>query len=479
MDIPPPMRPDQTLARVVRLAPRRALAVALLPAFALGAQGVPTPVDTTQPPAISLDQAIQLARRNAPQAVQARGQEKAARSSVASAYGAFIPNITLSVGAVRQFTGVGSRTRINPQTGATEILPAQPWSYSNGLGFTADLFDGGRRFQQIKVARADVRAAEANSVAQRFTLALNVKQQFFAALAARESEDAARAQLAQAEAQLASATARLRAGAATVSDSLRALIQVSNARLALLTAGSNLRNANATLTRLVGSTTPVSASQSDTLDTEAAALGPGPEAALADSATLEALVEQGPAVRQARATYESARSARQVARTPYLPTISASYNRLGSGTDAGYGLGNSPFNYSGRLSFSLSYPAFNQFQRESQIARAEVTEANAQAALRDAQLAAHQILTQQREALRLAAQRVALQETTIRSAREDLRVQQQRYELGASLLLDVLTSQSTLNQAQAALIQARYDARVARAQIEALIGRTLRPGELP
>jgi outer membrane protein len=52
-------------------------------------------------------------------------------------------------------------------------------------------------------------------------------------------------------------------------------------------------------------------------------------------------------------------------------------------------------------------------------------------------------------------------------------VQQQRYTLGASTLLDLLTSQTTLNQQRAALIQARQDYRLARAQIEAIIGRDL------
>ena len=52
-------------------------------------------------------------------------------------------------------------------------------------------------------------------------------------------------------------------------------------------------------------------------------------------------------------------------------------------------------------------------------------------------------------------------------------MQQQRYELGASTLLDVITSQTTLNQARVALIQARLNARVARAQLESIIGRDL------
>jgi len=44
---------------------------------------------------------------------------------------------------------------------------------------------------------------------------------------------------------------------------------------------------------------------------------------------------------------------------------------------------------------------------------------------------------------------------------------------GASTFLDVLSSQVTLNQARSALIQARFDARVAKAQIETLTGKDM------
>ena len=45
--------------------------------------------------------------------------------------------------------------------------------------------------------------------------------------------------------------------------------------------------------------------------------------------------------------------------------------------------------------------------------------------------------------------------------------------LTRSTLLDVLTSQTELDQARRDLIRARYDRRVARAQLEALVGREL------
>ena len=88
---------------------------------------------------------------------------------------------------------------------------------------------------------------------QQYNVALQVKTQYYAILAAREAEAAAQAQLQQAEEQLKTSIARTRAGVATMSDSLRSVIAVGNAQLALITARNNVRVASAALTRLVGS----------------------------------------------------------------------------------------------------------------------------------------------------------------------------------------------------------------------------------
>ena len=93
--------------------------------------------------------------------------------------------------------------------------------------------------------------------------------------------------------------------------------------------------------------------------------------------------------------------------------------------------------------------------------------------MRDAQFLATQNLVQYLGNLKTAEQRIRIQVASVAAAEEDLRVQQQRYSLGASTLLDLLTSQSALDASRQALIQARLDARVAKAQIEALVGRDL------
>src|SRR5262249_30226241 len=125
------------------------------------------------------------------------------------------------------------------------------------------------------------------------------------------------------------------------------------------------------------------------------------------------------------------------------------------------------------LRLSMSLPVFNQLQREAQGAQASVAEANAEASLRDAILGARAGLAQALGTYRTARQRIDSQAATVAAAEEDLRVQSQRYSIGGSTHLDVLTSETQLQQARSDLIRARFDLRVARAQIEAIVGRAL------
>ncbi|MGZ3373238.1 MAG: TolC family protein [Gemmatimonadaceae bacterium] len=409
---------------------------------------------------ISLAEAVQMAQQNSPEAIQAEGTERTSKAARTAAVGAILPNATLSAGHVVQLGG--GLTRLN-QNGE-QITVAQKPTNNTGLSLNMTLFDGGQRLYDLRTANYQIAAAEANRVAVKYNVALGVKQQYFAVLAAIESQDAADLQMAQAAEQFKSSVARVRAGAATRSDSLRGVIQIGNAQLAQITAASAKEAAEAALTRLVGSPVPVTADPASVQENMAA---------LPDSAQLAVLALTGPAVQQAQANLDVAEESRKASKATYLPSLSASYSRTGSGTDPQFGFGSDPYTYSGRLSFQLSYPIFNNFQREQQVVVAKVAEINAQSSLRDSQLAAVSTLTQNIGALRSASQRVAIQVASVAAAKEDVRVQQQRYNIGASVMLDLVTSQAALATAEQALIQARYDYRIARAQLEALIGRDL------
>ena len=406
---------------------------------------------------ISLAEAVTQAQRNAPAAVQARGTLRTTAAATRSAYGAFVPTVTANIGAANTTGQVNQNGNLVPAGGAN------PWSSTNGITASVDLFTGFRRLNDLKRAHADENAAEQNETVQKFTVAFSVKQQYFAALSARESEAAAASQVEQAQQQFRAAAARVQAGAATKSDSLRAVILVGNARLAQLTAQNNVRVANAALTRLIASPVPVTPIVADTADPAPIAL---------DSAALGALAESGPTVRQATANLTAAQASARAARSTYLPNVSLAYAVAGSNPSPNFNVGGQ-YAYRNNLSLAISYPLFNGFVREQTAASTSAAEENAQAALRDGTLFARQVFVQVLGALRTAREQIAIQHASVEAAEEDLRVQTQRYALGASTLLDVLTSQTALNQARAALIQARFDYRNAKAQLEQLVGRDL------
>jgi outer membrane protein len=408
--------------------------------------------------AITLDEAIALAQENAPDVVQALGQQRTAAASVRAVMAGFLPSVSLSADASRSLPFSGGLTT----TAGGQALVSEPWSFSTGLGLNVTLFDGGARILDLRKAKGNAAAAAANAVSQRYAAALAAKRSYFDVLASRESETAALAQLEQAEQQFRVSVARVQARVATRSDSLRAEIQVRNGRLAVLDARNSLLSADASLTRIVGTPYPVTAASAGLL-TESGII-------VADE-ELFAFAEDGPAMRQAQSAMTAATAARQGAWTGYLPSLSAGYSRSGKGSASAFVPGTDT--YSGSFRLSLSLPIFDQLQREQKVTQAKVAEENAAALLRDARLAAREGMIQSLAAFRAAEDRVSLQSATVESAQEDLALQQQRYALGSSTLLDVMTSQTLLDQARRDLIRARYDRRIARAEIESLIGRSL------
>ena len=56
-------------------------------------------------------------------------------------------------------------------------------------------------------------------------------------------------------------------------------------------------------------------------------------------------------------------------------------------------------------------------------------------------------------------------------ARENLRVQEERYQAGATTIIDLITAQVSQTEAEAALVQSRFTTRLALAAVEAILGR--------
>jgi outer membrane protein len=427
------------------------LAVLLASSTAFGQQPAPRP--------ISLDEAVRLAQHNSPTTTQARNALRVGRATVTNALSQFLPNLSVGASASNSNGITFFQGEVRPYIG-------DPWNYSKGYNAFLTLFDGGQRWFNYRAAQSNLRASAENDVLQQFNVALSVKQQYYGVLAARETEAAAQRQLEQAEQQLKVTSARVRAGAAIHSDSLRSAIAVGTAKLAIINAQNNLRFANASLTRLVASPAEVTAIASDTSEVPRIEL---------DSAVIEKFAEDGPSVRQATALLDATRGSKRAALTPYLPTVSVNYGYSTSKSSPNFDWGGGPAAGSRtQYGFNLSFSVFNNFGRELSLMTATVAEDNAQATLRDAKLAVHENLAQYLGAFRTATQTIELQLLQIAAAQDDFHAQQQRYALGSASLLDVLTSQSALDNARTGLINARLQARTAKAQLEALVGRELK-----
>jgi outer membrane protein len=265
----------------------------------------------------------------------------------------------------------------------------------------------------------------------------------------------------RAEEQLKTSIAKLRAGSATRSDSLRSLVTLGNTQLDLITTQTDLATAETNLARLIGESGRVHASDDSSFYVVLPAL---------DTQALRSEAQsKSPQVQSAASSATAARASVRASRSAYWPTLALSANTGWSGNRAtDYQLLNQR-----QVSLAFRWSLFDRFDRELAITQREADLDVAEATATDATRAVEASLQQRLAELDAAKTRIQITQTSVAAATEDLRVQQERYRLGASTIVDVLTSQEALNQAEVDVVNARFDYLRAKAQLEALIGRKL------
>ena len=406
---------------------------------------------------VTLDEAIERALRVQPAIVSARGGQRTAEASMLANTGAFLPSITASGTSTR-----AGGSRFNTSTNQIVDLPANT-TFSGSLGASLELFDGFRRFAERRSASASIDAADAGLVNQRFQVTLETKQRFYDALASEDLLLVAEAQERRAQQQLQIAIEKLRAGSATRSDSLRSVVDHGDARIAVLQARANLATAQANLGRQVGFEGLVRAAADTALPS------------FPDTIGLTATVqESAPLVRQRDAEARAARAVVAASRSPYWPSFNVSVSNGYSNSDPPWSDTQAFFNNrSWSWRFGLSWTLFNGFQRERSLTSANVQRDVAEATAADARRQVNAQLTEQLAALATAFEQIDIARSNLAAATEDLRVQSERYRVGASTILDLLTSQAALTGAEVSLVQTRFNYLIARARLEALVGRAL------
>lgn len=404
---------------------------------------------------LDLPTIIERALATSPQATLGEEGVRRAQSEGRVAKGAYLPSLNLNSAALRSDIISGAAS----VPGAPAVPSAT--AYSAGVSSSLDLFTGGRRSAEVARARANLGAAEAISVSTRFAVTLQAQRAYFEALRGGDLLAAARARVARAQEGLRYARDRVRAGTATRSDQLRAELELTSGEQQMLAASDTLQAAAYALGRLVGSDGPIGARPP-------ASLEPLP-LALPDSAIVQLAASAAPGVRAAEATSRAADATTRSARAQYLPNLrlTGGYNMANESVVIG------ALRPGWTAALGMSFPVFNGFLREDAVVQADAESNVARAEALDAARQARAEAARLINALRLADRNIALATQAVTAAREDLRVQTERYRAGIATALDRMTSELAVTQAELGLVAAHYNYQVTRASLEALVGRAL------
>lgn len=409
--------------------------------------------DGADPPRISLAEALLRAADVDPGYVAALHQVGDATWRRRSAFSAFVlPTLSFQSTATRFSSDIFN---VGTSRETDQIVNAQ-------LTAAYELFRGGGKVAELGQARAELDGAHANRRQAQFETALQVEADYYDVLAQRELERVARERVRRAEEQLEVARARVLSGAAVQSDSLQIVLELTRARVDLLRQESALRVSRFQLGRRVGHEGPVDAVPLDTL--------PAPPLPIDEGEAIAEALQRSPRALAVRAGERSAEAGFGIARAAYVPRLDLTWQW--TGTDESFF---PTATTRSALGLQITVPLWNNGQRELDLSRARTARAIARAERGDEERAIRRDVVEAYQAYETARASAGLALQGVAVARENLRVQDERYRAGATTIIDLVTAQVDLAEAGAELVQARQASRLALAGLEAALGRRLFP----
>jgi outer membrane protein len=483
---------------------RFTLPLAALALFAQAAQ-------SQAPSTLTLDEAIQLARRNNPTFLQTVNARRAADAQVRTAYGSLLPSLDAQLSGRYQQSGRQFVQGIGLQN-ESDIMQG---NYYLGASYTLNsdvLF-------QPRLARANREAAQADVSGNAELLRATVTQQYLGVLQAQARAALQDTLIATARAQLELARARQAVGSGTILDvrqaevalgqaEVNALQQQNLARVTLLRLFQQLgisRPDSVTLTtrfsvtpvtfnldslkqlakehnptlealrsRERAASTNVRARQGSYLPSLSLSTGFGGNASQFTNSQF--LVDQVSADRIS--DFESCSTMDSLRTGAGMPGLSCAteYPPLSPAEAAAIRSSNNFSWTKAPRSFSafISLPIFDNFQREQRLQEAQYQRDNARFNVRARELQTEADVVEAYLNVQTAIRTIELQAVNAQRAREQVAFAEERYRVGAATFLDVTTARSQAEQAQIDHLNAIYDYHRQFAALENAVGRPLR-----
>ncbi|MFA7317352.1 MAG: TolC family protein [Sulfuricella sp.] len=395
---------------------------------------------------LALLEVVDLALCNNPQTREVWANARAQAAQVGVARAAYLPGLSGSVSASRNWTDTdGSRS---------------PYD-QNGTGLTLSylLYDFGAREAALENARQLLAAASATQDSTVQAVFLAAVQAFYQAqanvsalFAAQESERASKESFSAAE-------ARYKAGAATPADKLQAQTAWSQATLNRITAEGSQKSAQGALANVIGQ----DAHRPPSL-VPAAEVTPGDAFERDVNALVEEARRRRPDLLAAEAQVRAAAANLNAVRAAGRPSISLAARSDLSNTDG------SATSHGSSVGVTLTIPFFSGFAPAYRVRAAEA-QADARGAQRDRiRLQVALDVWNASHSLHTATQALRTSSDLLNSATQSEQVALGRYKAGVGSILDVLNAQSALASARQQRVQAALNWNVSRATLAQSMG---------
>lgn len=426
-----------------------------------GASSRPAVTQPVQGPLI-LDEAIRVALANNPTVSATAYDVDAAQAQRDLAAGQRLPSLH-AVGGYNHY--LDSQRLIQPD------VNNQPGAFSRDI-FGGDLvvamplFTGGRITSEIKAAELLQKASEHRLARTREELVFNVSSVFYGILAQREVIDSLEFSKKTLQEHLKRIQDLIAAQRAAKVDQLRTEVRVADLQQQLVRERNVLAIQERVLTNLLGlkrSEGPVEPAGALAL---AEAMVPGTDQALQQARS------DRPDYLAARSALEAQAQAVDAARAAQWPTVAleGSYGgRWAAGTtDQPSGTDNS--GDVGRAGVAVDIPIFEGGRIQARIRQERFRLMAARERLRQLELQIQLDVETAVLNVGSAVERVMATETAIEQAKESLRIEREKYELGKGAITDVLDAQSALLDSQTNYYRALADYNVALAQLRLATG---------
>lgn len=396
---------------------------------------------------LTLGEAITEALKNNPRLRVAQEQVSAAKAGADIAFSPFLPQVDIG----DRYSGFNV-----PVLPAASFVPAgltqgtQEFNLAE-LGLQWTLLDFGRTAGRYGQAVTRTEIAELQLARAKQTVAYEVASAYFRLLLSQAARRVREQALRQGQAVLKDARTRLKAGVVDRDAVLRAEVEVSEDREALVVAREQVLDAEARLNLTMG--------RNVSLAIQVMAITSEPAFNLTLEDSLEQAVEQRLEIGVARKAIALAYYGEQAARAEFLPRlyVRSSVIRVDGGALSGTVVG---------AGIHLDQNVYSGGRRLGEKRR---NEALVRAALADSQVIIDNIALEVNVAYRAIAasrERIRLGETAVAQARENLRLTVVKYKNGNATSTEIVDAQTALTRAQMRYYSALYDYVTALARLE-------------